>query len=287
MGAFTDVELLSVLDAVASHYVTVVYHAKSESILRSRNGLALAIPVSAFVMEVRGRWCLVTAGHVFDEIEDLRSGGVECFRFMICDHWSPDAPFRDGIPIDYFAMDKVRIYQDGFDYGLIPLPQLFAANLQRNGVEPISANREEIVAPPSFEDHALIGTPATMVSLSRIGESGLSLKQTTVALGLDPCDPPPDKELPPIKRFYARIRAGEDSPQWTAMKGNIEGMSGGPIFGLTRTRSGFRYQVFAVQSGWWKEHRIISACYFDEFAQAVYDHVSKSNERTNSQEMQR
>ena len=65
-------------------------------------------------------------------------------------------------------------------------------------------------------------------------------------------------------QFYAKLHDDEDG-----IVVDINGMSGGPIFGLKYVDGKLKYQVIGVQSGWYQSKRIITACPFSSFGQAL------------------
>jgi hypothetical protein len=121
------------------HYVPFSYYARSPEIMAARGGVAEVCVCSAFVMKVGEMWCLVTAGHVLDEIDAERRNGLDLASFRLWDGWAAGAQHRGFIPFDYDTPPKIRLNRDGLDYGLIPLGPLCAANLAANRVEPIGA----------------------------------------------------------------------------------------------------------------------------------------------------
>jgi hypothetical protein len=66
-------------------------------------------------------------------------------------------------------------------------------------------------------------------------------------------------------RFVAKIYDNVEFP-------DIDGMSGGPIFGVGKSSDGKdRYWIVAVQSSWLKSRRITFGCPLPVFAQMVDD----------------
>jgi hypothetical protein len=80
-------------------------------------------------------------------------------------------------------------------------------------------------------------------------------------------------QIPVPKGFklkYKRI-AGQISEKWP--EGSIEGMSGGPVFGVRP--DGRRSRVVAVQSSWLKRDRIALACPITVFAPILETEIQR------------
>jgi len=257
------------------HYVPFSYYARSAEIMAARGGMAQVCICSAFVMQVRQIWCLVTAGHVLDEIDRERQAGIELVSFRLWDGWTMGAKYRSYIPFDFDTAPKFRVNQDGMDYGLIPLRQLLVENLAANGVVPIGEEHYEKKWPENFDGYAMIGTPGTTVNLDRHGERSTKLSQSICVIHLAEEPNPPQELVKPFPRFYARILVPEDSQEWRAIGGDIRGMSGGPVIAVRRDGNGVHYWVVGVQSGWLESQRTIAACHFQTFANYVAEMIDQ------------
>jgi hypothetical protein len=77
-------------------------------------------------------------------------------------------------------------------------------------------------------------------------------------------------------RFYGRLDIDENAPLWEQIGGNIEGMSGGPVLGISHGADGLRYWVIGIQSGWLRSQRIIAACNFQAFARYVGEELDEA-----------
>lgn len=251
------------------HYVPFSYYMKSAEIMAARDGIALPCVCSAFVLEAREVWCLVTAGHVLDDIEAERHRGIEQVNFRLWDGWSHEARFKDPIPFDYDEAPKVRLNGEGLDYGLIPLRPLHVAALQANGVVPIRASHYAPTWPGEFGGCAMIGTPGSMVQLEPRGGRSTQLSQTVCVIPLASVSDPPPELVQENPRFYGRILIPEDSGEWQALGKDIRGMSGGPVIGVRRDQEGLKYWLVGVQSGWLESSRIVAASFFQAFARFV------------------
>ena len=84
---------------------------------------------------------------------------------------------------------------------------------------------------------------------------------------------PPDEMLPSTYSwFVGRVGAAQGLP-------DIDGMSGGPIFGFFRDADGqWRYWIVAMQSRWDRDSRIILACPVPVIARLVEEGIQRHAE---------
>jgi hypothetical protein len=239
---------------------------------------------SAFVMTVRDAWCLVTAGHVLDGIDEDREKGFKLDTFRIWDSWRLDAKHNDWVSFDLDKAHTIRLTHDGLDYGLILLSPYYVNLMRANGIEPVGEESYEKNWPNEFDAYAMIGTAGGTVSLEPIGGRSTRLSQSVYIMELSREPNPPPELVNPTPRFYARILTPEHAPEWQAMGKDIAGMSGGPIIAMRKVDAGFRYWVIGVQSGWLKSARIIAACYFQAFARFVGKKIDESDATNASNE---
>ena len=92
-----------------------------------------------------------------------------------------------------------------------------------------------------------------------------------VVIPLNSTSPPPLAEEKAQNQFYAKL--AEDSEQVVK---NIVGMSGGPVFMLKYVDETWKYNLIGVQSGWYPESRIIAACPFTTFGEALEPFVREA-----------
>jgi hypothetical protein len=50
---------------------------------------------------------------------------------------------------------------------------------------------------------------------------------------------------------------------------DVDGMSGGPIVMLWKANEAWKYSVIGIQSAWYRSARIIAACPFSSFTEAL------------------
>lgn len=268
MSELTEQDVNRVAVFAARHYVPFSYYAHPPN-LSAENSLASPCVCSGFIMQVRDIWCVVTAGHVLDEIEKEREAGFKLVNFRLWDGWGPAAKFKNYLPFDFDAVPKVRVNNNGLDYGIFPLSPLLVDGLRANGVVPIGEEHYEKDWPNEFHAYAMIGTPSSTVSLKSLGGQRTQFQQSTLIIHLAEEKYPPETLVLDFPRFYGRILAPEDSEGWQAIGADISGMSGGPILAMRKEGHELRYWVIGIQSGWLASERIIAATYFKDFALLV------------------
>jgi len=210
--------------------------------------------------EIEGVTIWVTAGHCMRWIEDDLLGKPEDygnvgFRFVDTLH---NATVSDlPVPFDYAAAKNKGwlvntgggAVELGLDFGVIFLLPHYSRPILRNGIRPVSEANWKCV-PDSFDKYFVLGLPAervgrdehgrrtampAMVRIARLDERPECFSEQTDAMFYGVVDP------------ESRVR-------------NIEGMSGGPIIGMTLGEDGVgRYWFIAVQSSWYAKERIVCA----------------------------
>src|SRR5262245_16424070 len=122
--------------AVGRHVVTL-------SCMHTPKPGAREIPVliSGFVVEVRGFWLYVTAGHVIKDIRAAMAAGGKFDIWRLGDHTAgKSAQFKNsGIPFDFDIDRWVEIENDqnGLDYAAVVLQPFYIRQLEVGGVVPI------------------------------------------------------------------------------------------------------------------------------------------------------
>ena len=142
----------------------------------------------------------------------------------------------------------------GLDYAVVVIGGLDRAQLEAGGAAPIA--RSAWADHVTEHDHwALVGVPSESVDYD--GES--IVKAKTSFIPLEPVNAPPEAKSRSENQFYARLKT---DPNDARMVKDLDGMSGGPIFAFKKVEGIWRYAVIGVQSGWYRDKRIIAACPF-------------------------
>lgn len=214
---------------------------------------------SGFVVEIRGVWCFVTAGHVFTEIDnEVRRGKLRVLKCGFADYFSAEARIKEPTPIDYNDTQKIVVNDSatGLDIGIVALRDFFRAGMQANGVRPIPVAAWAGREPPGYSDYAILGLPLEANEpVERQGPRGPQIGHvvTLTLVGVDALVPTPaEYHSSPVPRFVGRLRDNGELQ-------SIEGMSGGPILGISSREGGWDYACVGVQSGWHSQTRIVLA----------------------------
>ncbi|MCE5277123.1 MAG: hypothetical protein LLG03_03725 [Planctomycetaceae bacterium] len=111
---------------------------------------------SAFVISVRGLWFMLTAGHVFGDIEIIKARGGKILNSRLADSWAAANP-SETIPFDFEGAAKICLGdEDSLDCAIIPLRQYYQ-NLMR--VEPVVEQGWQTGLPDSFDADLMVGIP--------------------------------------------------------------------------------------------------------------------------------
>lgn len=221
---------------------------------------------SGFLADVGGMWFYVTAGHILRDIRSAIDRGAKFDVWRLGDQTAGNRFEGSGIP---FAFDVERwgvIEEEevGLDYAAVPLEGMYCLALQAGGAVPIDKIAWADHVTP--HDHwALVGVPSETVSYD--GKTVITAR--VVVAPLEPADEPAAAGPKAQNQFYARLK--DDS---ASVVNDIDGMSGGPIFGLKKVEGTWKYSVIGVQSGWYRQSRIIAACPFSSFALALEELVT-------------
>ncbi len=226
-------------------------------------------------MAVNDTWYLVTAGHVLAGIDKSVKQGKKLDGFYLVDSWSGRCRSDVPVPLPFDSLDKESVgNNDDIDYGIIRLPNLIRDNLMANGVEAIT-KEQWINQPAVCEFYWLLGTPTELKAQQTVRQFSSSqpsmedsVQLAAAMLRLEHVVDPPTELLKAHHRIYARF--AEDTPQSRIPLSDIDGMSGGPLFGFKRIDGRLKYWIVGVQSGWLKGKRTIAACPFEVFAEFVF-----------------
>lgn len=227
--------------------------------------------LSGFILSCSHHWFYITAGHSIEAIKALLAKGatLECWRLSDA---TAGGNFQDkAIPYDFNIDDWAFIYDEhsGADCAVIPITGLVRKGLEAGGVKPLEEG-SYISKDEQFDQWILYGTPSETVEYDN--ESVITAKSVMVAA--KQCDPPQTAEHPKEQILYAKL-IDESS---NVVK-DIDGMSGGPIFGVQHITNGFRYAVIGIQSGWLKQQRILIICPIADFARQLQECVERVHQR--------
>jgi len=218
--------------------------------------------------------CFLTAGHVLKKLDELRaSSSVEIVSTAWADTFG-DKRVSD-IPIPFNLRDARFFYIDdedqGLDFGVVRIELHHARLLAKNGVVALQEANWAHQCDVSFDKYEMLGFPTELAS-DRVSSSGAGTVSPTM-LGVRRVDALPI-EHPPTRypRFVGQIE--------TDLPHNIEGMSGGPIFGFRFEPDGeCRYWIVALQSSWNRNSRTVYGCSLPVLASLMTRWAQRSMEK--------
>jgi hypothetical protein len=220
---------------------------------------------SGFVISVRDRWFLITAGHVIEEIEEAQKLGYMFSDWYLDDTGAAGAKSSIVIPFDYDNAPKFWFHDgSGADYALISLHPHYRRLLESNNIVALSEQAWRTGMPNDFDVYWMLGVPNEFVEATP-GNS--QIQKSDVIIAIDRLDEPPDEMCTELPRLYGKIpdELGDEEQALTSIKG----MSGGPIFGFKLSNGQLRYWIVALQSGWLQRGRIIAGCPIEIFAEWI------------------
>jgi hypothetical protein len=225
---------------------------------------------SGFVMSVRGVWCLVTAGHCIENLEQpLRAKRILLTSCVLADYFGSAPRVAEPMPFDYEGAHALAIHDSaaGLDFALVPLRDFYRMSLEANGIRAISEENWVAQDPAACDFFALLGLPECLVpdprGLVPHGDRVAGVVNPTLVWVHPVTLPPEDIPTATFPWFIGRVGSA-------AELSSIVGMSGGPIFGFKKGMDGLlRYWIVAVQSWWRPATRITFGCPVRTFAALV------------------
>jgi hypothetical protein len=221
---------------------------------------------SGFLLELAGQWFWVTAGHCLQEDleEPLAKGQIRLAAGNFMDYFGDEATNNVSVPYLYEAGCAMYLEEPalGLDFGLIPIDGLMRQTFLANKNVPICRENWIHQHRLEFEGYYLLGIPRTKV-FKKPTSYGVEINMQPQMIAVRAIDP--------------GTVEGASSTEWFAGQNDedaeietVEGMSGGPIYGLRRHEKGrLLYHAVAVQSRWIRSKRIIFGCPLPNFAEQV------------------
>jgi len=222
-----------------------------------------AFMISGFVMSVAGAWVWVTAGHICKDIRSMIESGRCVVSSKFVDRWGAPTGEEVGFPFPYDLKEIAHVYNEeiGVDYGLIILSDQPRMLLEAAGIVALSEEYWSDV-PDDVGLFELIGFPSSETTCSISEEKILTFSASPYMAPIMHEPNPPLDVNKPHPRFYGRLidQQSDGSPNGCPLD-NIDGMSGGPIFAIREIEGGkLEYWLVAIQSGWYPDRRMITAC---------------------------
>lgn len=230
--------------------------------------------VSGFIISLYDRWFWVTAGHCLRGLDKkISDGEIKVLSVDFADYFGWEARHRHVIPFWYNRGDGVYLDKPSLslDFAMIPIPDLLRADFQQNGV--VAVSRENWIEQRhlTFIEYKVLGLPRDRIQQTSDSSGDVRALMQPVMFSVQACDPEDISDDYADTWFAGRIHPNAAIP-------NIEGMSGGPIFGFRRLTNGrLGYHVVAVQSRWLQESRVVFGCSVPLFAEQVYKAIEDAN----------
>lgn len=230
---------------------------------------------SGFLLQVKDRHCLVTAGHVLADIDErLKENGHVAKQHSIFDIWSPRATVMERIPFDFTDAEAIVLeYRPdlGIDIAVIELPDLYLKMLDQ-AIEPFTHERWIHQYKVDFDFYAILGIPAE-AAVEDINGSSVATYPEPQVIFVNAAPPVvADDANTPLPQFFGKIMPGDPV-------GDIGGTSGGPILGFRKNDAGqLEYWPVAVQSRWRPGSRTITGTSLPYFALALHNWIAYKRE---------
>ena len=219
----------------------------------------------------------ITAGHVLDELNKIiDSDDYNVHTVAWADNYQNSE--AGSIFIDYGRLHKCVLRDEGLDLGIVifgPLDlKAILSNSENKWFESNIWKNNHLAKPDGFY---LVGYPVEMTAFEDMSEPNgpydCRLNAYLVSNPVERIDP---KEYPHTQSdfwnragcFYGKVLpiAKNDNQNLQS----IEGMSGGPILSLEHTTEGdIKYRLFAIQSSWLPNCRILCGTPIDRVVQLI------------------
>jgi hypothetical protein len=193
-----------------------------------------------FIVDIDGRWLFVTAAHVLDrylEVESELSAKYLIQTYLEYGfHKLSESPDLSRARIRFQSRDLFRIRTNGFDYGCFDIPQNLKDVLDAVGVRhvPIDMMAEQ---QETFPIYAVVGIPEKLNDRT-VSEQGIRSSAPVPVLVVFNDPDPPEDMTSKVKGFYGRVQRQQGIVDGKGVPlPPLQGMSGGPIFGLRINRA--------------------------------------------------
>jgi hypothetical protein len=202
------------------------------------------------IFSVKSEWWIVTAGHVFDDLEPaVRNKQVEVAQQILVDYFGDDSPNQKPVPFDFLSMRKVWKYEKGLDFAVIPVTPHYRNLLEKSKLVPLN---EVAFVPPldiAYYQYRIYGCPEYLIKENRLASNQPLTGYVKAIFPLVKREP--DDTTQEYPRFKGVVEEGITS---------VKGLSGGPILGLSMYKGNHIYSVLALQSKWNKCSREVYGC---------------------------
>ena len=221
---------------IGRHCVAIVWQDK----LKEENKPSGGIAFSAFVISIAGRWLLVTAGHIVEQLLERQQAGRSFVGAGIFDAWTLRPLTKAGFMLpDINDAYRGHRYSDdlGVDYAWFELRDHHVELLKSNGIVPLSeATWENLPSPAEFVGFNCFGFPSD-INVERRDANGVfeGMKLKPRLIPYTPATPHDDLTKTKFPRLFYMPSGTPDGsvPE-------LDGMSGGPVFGYSKVGDDLR-----------------------------------------------
>ncbi len=210
---------------------------------------------SGFIIAYKGCWFFVTAGHIIENLDKLledRRIRLEHCHFQ--DSFAKGVQSAEVVPFGYEGARKAYFNNDdGWDVALIGITSMYRALLERGGVIPIPMDGWREVLSSDFEFYGILGLASEKIVRTR----GVTAAGRTTIGGAAPVF------LMGHKSDAVPVGTAPAEP-WLAIQlldmgqiNDMDGMSGGPIYGINNMPDGTsQYTAAGIQSMWFRPTQV-------------------------------
>lgn len=213
---------------------------------------------SGFLFEIKNTLIWFTAGHITSDINKaLFDNPQENLKGRWID-WE-NIPDADSIPVNFKEFHPFSGWDYGHDLGMYILGPLEKEIIEKNK-NSVCFGMRHVTDLQNFqpEGYYLLGFPENLTEKT-ISNQNQVYSSLLVCLPIEKIPFSTDLlfEDPDPNAFHGKIVDFPDSPDTKFM---VPGMSGGPIIGIKRDPlKGIDYRLYAIQSKWLSESRLIKA----------------------------
>lgn len=214
-----------------------------------KDHVAAPYVITTFVLSVKEKWFLITAGHCLQKIDEYKEDGYTLYKCYLMDSMGTGATHFEPIIFTYELSKPQYVLGNDreLDFGIIPLMEIYRGLLSANQVSPLNEDAWRI-QPREPEFFALLGVPEENLKVSD------NVVGVVTALNwIDECEKPDHLPNTGIQLFYGKITLHSDQK-------SVVGMSGGPIFAFKEINGQYKYWLKALQSSWLDKSEIVIGC---------------------------
>lgn len=228
--------------------------------------------LSGFVIAYRDLWMFITAGHVIRELSSSSEKGYKNVSMSFVDGFSPASGKITHIPFSFNEKQWMVVDDDdsGTDIGIYFISEYYRALFQAGGVKPAVPSLGEFDQ-NAYDCFSVMGAPLELERESISDLATRRLSQVSVAVPMlrlwtSGIPEHVKSEMARTNRFLGRIESlkGIIDGQQYEIK-DIDGMSGGPVFGIKFDGKSARVSIVGVQSCWKKQHRVCGVTKISSF----------------------